>query len=88
MRRECSRDGRGHHPGSGSSTFVTASRGAGPEYSTREEGGKHTARCSFCSDALYDGVRYGSKYNPPSWSFQIQPTQLVRTRHGTQLDAR
>jgi hypothetical protein len=57
---------RGHHlrPGPGSSTFVTASRGPGPEYSTREEGG----RTRFCSDALYGGVRYGSKYNPPNCS--------------------
>jgi hypothetical protein len=66
---------RGHHlrPGPGSSPFVTASgagaraqhaRGGGKDTGARAQhargGGKDTARCSFCSDALYDGVRYGS----------------------------
>jgi hypothetical protein len=37
-------------------------------YSIRGRARVQHARCSFCSDTLYDGVRYGSKYNPPSCS--------------------
>jgi hypothetical protein len=42
--------------------------GGGARVQHARGGGKDNARCSFCSDALYDGVRYGSKYNPSSWS--------------------
>jgi hypothetical protein len=41
---------RGHHPGSGSSTFVTAS-GAGPEYSTHGAAFALT-RCTTASDTV------------------------------------